>query len=118
MTTKLVVRLLNAAGDLLGSVVHHAAIKGDGCLRAAGPVVCGIAQSGFASEVSLHWADVNVEVRVPSPAPSVQAGQIVPLFDAGAVLIQVGPMPGPLPPIVVGAVAVSVPVGGLGSRSS
>lgn len=115
MTTKIVVRLLDAGGALLGSVVHHATIKGDGCLRAAGPVVCGIAESGAPTIVSLHWADVNVEARVPAPAPAVQAGQIVPLFDAGAVLIEVGPMPGPLPPIVVGAVAVSVPLGGLGA---
>lgn len=115
MTSKIVVRLLDSAGEMLGSVVHHAAIKGDGCLRAASPVVCGIAQGGVPAEVSLHWADVNVEVRVPSPVASVQAGQIVPLFDAGSVLIEVGPMPGPLPPIVVGAVAVGVPLGGLGA---
>jgi hypothetical protein len=116
VTTKLVVRLLNAEGDLLGSVVHHAAIKGDGCLRAAGPVVCGIAHSGFPSSISLHWCDVNVEVRVPSPVPSVQAGQIVPLFDRGAPLIVVGPMPGPLPAITVGEVKVPVPVGGIGAH--
>lgn len=117
MTTKLVVRVLDADGAMLGSVVHDAAVKGDGCLRAAGAVVCGIAHSGFAACVSLHWADINVEVRVPAPIPEMHAGDLVALFPADAPLITVGPMPGPLPPIVVGSTAVAIPVGELGARS-
>ena len=118
MTTKLVIRVMDAGGAMLGSVVHHAAVKGDGCLRAAGPVVVGVAQSGFPTYVSLHWADLNVEVRVSSPFGSLQAGEIVTLFPSDAPLITVGQMPGPLPPIVVGtSVAVEIPVGGIGARS-
>ena len=117
MTTKLVVRVLDAGGDLLASSVHQARIRGDGCLRAGGPVVTGVARTGWPSVLSLHWCDLHVEVRLPAPAVAVQAGQIVTWFEDDAILIRVGDMPGPLPPITVGeSVAVAVPVGGMGAR--
>lgn len=116
MTTKIVVRLLDAEGALLASCVHDAAVRGDGCLRAASPVVCGVAQSGTPATISVHWCDVNVEVRTAAALGPLEAGQVLTLFDTGAELVRVGPMPGPLPPIVVGAVAVGVPVGGMGAR--
>ena len=115
MLTKIVLRLLDAEGALLGAVVHDAAIKGDGCLRAAGPVVVTVAQTGCPAVLSLHWCDVNVETRIAAPVPWVTTGQVVTLFDRDAPLIVVGPMPASLPPIVVGAVTVAVPAGGLGA---
>ena len=116
MTTKLVIRLLDVAGQLLGSVVHHAQIKGDGCLRAAGPVVIAVECAGVPAFVSTHWCDVHVETRVPFASAGVRPGQLVPVCDVGHPLMVVGPIPVGLPPVTVGAVAVGVPVGGLGAR--
>ena len=108
-----------AAGrQMLGSVVHHARIAGDGCLRASGSVACGIAVAGVPVAASIHWCDVNVEVTVPLvDRPSAAAGDILSLFNVHDVLIRVGDMPQALPPVIVGEVAVPVPVGGLGARA-
>lgn len=117
MITKLVLRVLDAEGVMLGAVVHHARIKGDGCVRAAGPVVMGMARAGIPSVLSVHWCDVHVETRVPLALPSVMPGQIVEVCAAGAPLMVVGPMPGPLPPVEQSGAVVPVPVGGLGARA-
>jgi hypothetical protein len=102
---------------MLGACVHDARVPGDGCLRASAPIVCGIAEAGVPVEVSLHWCDVNVEVCVPMAGAAVSPGDLLPLFSPGDVLVRVGDVPAGLPPIVVGAVAVPVPVGGLGARA-
>jgi hypothetical protein len=117
-STKLVVRLIDGAGQLLGSAVHHAQIKGDGCLRAAGPVVIPVEQAGAPAWVSVHWCDVHVETRTPSPwTSSVRPGELIPVCDLGHPMMIVGPIPDRLPPITVGAVAIGMLAGGIGSRS-
>lgn len=117
MTTKLVIRLLDGDGQMLGAVVHHAAIKGDGCLRAAGPVVIAVERDGLPAFVSTHWCDVHVETRVPFVFVPVKAGRIVSIAAKNAPLLVVGVPPVHLPPITVGAVTVPVPVGSLGAAS-
>ena len=73
ITSKLVLRLLDADGHLLGWCQHDAAVKGDGLLRAAGVVVLVLDAPGVPTSLSIHWADVNSEIRVPMPAglPSI-----------------------------------------------
>lgn len=108
---------MDGAGRMLGSVVHHAKVRGDGCLRASEQVQMGIALSGWPNYISIHWCDVNVEVKVVAPEGQVSAGQILPLFAPNAVMVTVGEMPRNLPPITVGtSVAIGVPVGGLGAH--
>lgn len=115
--TKVVIRVMAAGRQMLGSVVHHARIAGDGCVRASGRIACGIAVPGVPVEVSLHWCDVNVEVSVPLVGrPAAAAGEVLDIFAPNDVLIKVGEMPQALPPVVVGSAAVALPVGGLGAR--
>lgn len=114
--TKVVIRILDAAGTLLGAVVHQAAVKGDACVRASAPVIVVPEVSGLAAVLSVHWADVNVETRVPYVA-AVAVGQPVALFAPNAVLIEAGAMPHALPAITVRESVVAEPLtGGLGAR--
>jgi hypothetical protein len=89
--TKVVLRLLDSDGALVGWAVHHARLRGDGCLRASS----------------------DVEIRMPvvvGGMPSFVA------FRFDDPLIRIGEMPGPLPAITVGSVAVGIPVGAMGAR--
>lgn len=111
MTVKLVIRLLTAENTLLGWVVHEAAVRGDGHLRAAGQVAMPIAYSGVPACVSVHWCDVHVETRVPWTRGPVQAGLLVGLYQADDPIMVCGRTPGPLPPVSVGSVAIGVGLG-------
>lgn len=115
VTTKLVIRLLDAAGSLLGWTAHHAAIRGDGCLRASDDVTVIVSAAGVAAEASVHWADLNTETRVPVSARPVRSGEVVSLFLRGSVILTVGQPPHGLPDIVVGAAAIGIPAGGIGA---
>lgn len=117
---KLVIRLLGDDGQLLGWCEHQAAVKGDGCLRANGPVMLTTDLSGRPDQVSVHWADVNVETRVRYPLTGgwVPAGRPLLLYPGGEVLIRCGPMAGGLPPTTTKApVAVQPLTGALGAVS-
>jgi hypothetical protein len=118
MTTKIVCRVLSDGHVLLGWVEHWAAVPGDGYLRAAGPVSVPIATAGRVVTLSLHWCDVNIEVRVPGPDQVVSPGDVIPLFPTHAPMIKVGDMPGPLPAVTVGSIAVGIPVGSLGASGA
>jgi hypothetical protein len=114
MVTKLVIRLLDANGLLLGWKAVMALARGDGQLWAQEPVRVPIELSGWVTQVSTHWADVNVESRVALPEPiAVQAGKAT--VDLGiGVLLVVGPMPGELPPVTVrDEIVVAPPIGSL-----
>jgi hypothetical protein len=116
MTTKIVLRLLDAADGLIGWTAHEAAVHGDGALWSASPIVIVADRAGAAACVSLHWADVNVEVRVPCVLPSIAAGQRVTVFPTGERLITVGAPPVGLPPVTVTrSVVVGVGVGMIGA---
>jgi hypothetical protein len=111
--SKVVLRLLDADGGLVGSVVHQARLRGDGCLRASEDVIIQIHSPMVARVLSVHWCDPNVEVRMP-----VAIGGLASFvaFRVGDPLIRIGDMPGPLPAITVGSVAVGIPVGAMGAR--
>lgn len=118
MTTKCVLRVLDAAGLMLGWVEHHAAVRGDGMVRTAHPVRVRLDVTGVPSALSVHWCDVHVEVRVALPAMgAIEAGRDVELLPAKHPLIVVGQPPQALPSVTVGrALAVEVPVGAVGAR--
>jgi hypothetical protein len=117
MIAKIVCRLLDRQNKLLGWTEHHAQVRGDGCLRSSGPVVVPIETSGAPAFVSLHWADVNVETRIPCPEVFIQSGNSLLVFADGAPMVTLGVPPVGLPPVTVGRpVSITVPVGQLGSR--
>ena len=118
---KLVIRLLDGNGDLLGWCEHQAAVKGDGCLRANRAVGLTVDVAGRPAWVSVHWADVNVETRVPYPlnAKWVGSGQTLLLYPGGSVLMECGSMPANLPPVTMKSPARVFPLtGGIGATGS
>lgn len=118
MTTKLVCRLLSADGRLLGWESHYAAARGDGYLRSTLPVVVDVDEPGDAAVVSIHWADMNVETRVPMPATTVKQGDALTIFQPHFPMIQVGEVPAFLAPVTVKThQEVAVPVGQMGAMS-
>jgi hypothetical protein len=115
--TKLVCRLLDADQRMLGWCWHIAAMRGDGCLRSTLPVVMDVEVDGVPAVLSVHWADMNVETRVPMPEMTVTKGQALTIFPAHAAMLRAGEPPSVrLPPVnTKTAVDVSVPVGQLGA---
>jgi len=112
MTTKLVVRVLDAAGALLAWAEVWAEARGDGRLWADGTYPALVEQDGTPAWLSIHWADVNVEVRLPYDKPAVHAGETIALSWAPSHVLYVGEAAGGLPPVTVrSAVTVGVPVG-------
>lgn len=118
MTTKLVIRLLDAAGEqLLGWAEVRALARGDGCLWATHPVLVPIDVAGTVGWLSIHWADVHVESRVPiDPHPVTSGSAWAAPFDVEPVL-RIGTPPVSLPPVTArSTVRIGVPTGGLGLR--
>jgi uncharacterized membrane protein len=115
LTTKLVIRLLDFHGRLLGWAEVQAAIRGDGTLFVAQPTHIMVETEGQPASISVHWVDVNVETRMPTPITTwVTLGQIVTLTGDWTALI-VGPAAGGLPPVTVKApVSLAIPQGRLG----
>lgn len=119
MRTKLVLRLLAADGSLLGWTEVQAEGR-EGALWAIRPVAVCIEAAGVPETVSVHWADVNVEVRVPCTVTSaVTPGQIVGLpYGDGAPLITLGAPARGLPPVTVRqTVAIGVPSAVIGAAA-
>ena len=118
--TKLVVRLFDESGVMLGVIVHHAALLGDGALRASSPMHVVADVGGTPVRAHAHWCDPNVGIELPFPTETrvkLEQGDTLKLYERGDVIAQIGPVPVNLPPIVVRATsAIAVPVGGLGAR--
>lgn len=117
MKTKIVVRLLDETGRLLGWAQVMARAKGDGKLWSSGPLRIPIELRGLATTLSLHWCDVNVEIRLALPRPTwFEAGETYTPYEEAADLITVGAIPGELPAVTVrGPVAVDLLAGELGA---
>lgn len=117
--TKVVIRVLAADESLLGWVEVRGEARGDGHLWAGHPVAVPIDQSGTPATVSIHWADVNVEIRVAAPPTPVTAGMALLLPYGEQPLFKVGEMPQSLAPVTVRqSVGIGVPMGYLGVRAS
>lgn len=113
MTTKLVLRVLDAQGQLLGWTAVDAEARGDGTLRATRPVSVLMDAAGTPDTVSIHWADVNVEVRVPCQGgqPLAPGVWLVLHEYEREPMIRLGTPAGGLPPVTVKqSVAIGVPV--------
>lgn len=117
MDTKLVIRLLDAAGELLGwaQVMGHA--RGDGKIWVNEPTLVQIDQIGTVAIVSVHWCDVNVELRYTVDPKELILGQQYALagdWDA----ITCGPAAGGLPPVTIRTpISMIVPAGQLGGST-
>lgn len=106
------VRLIDANEKLLGWASVPAEAHGDGQLWTKEPVLAAIEQDGSLAAISVHWVDLNVELRIHVPTPTpMTLGQILAVFEAGPIF-RVGPAAGGLPPIVLRTpVSVAVPNG-------
>ena len=118
--TKIVCRLLDAADEMLGWAEVQAITRGDGLLRAPrNPVVVPIDVTGVTACVSLHWCDLNVEVRIPIASTPVTVGAMFLIFEAYAEMIRVGTPPTRLAVTSTRQhMEIHVPVGGLGAWSN
>lgn len=123
MTQKFVVRLLDAAGALLAWAEVHATAKPQARPAASCPFVSAthtlfaIEQSGLASQISVHWCDLDVArvQAIVEPVP-VQAGQAFTFAWIEPVWLVAGMRNVPLPAVTVRApVSVLVPVGAMGA---
>ena len=100
LTTRLIIRLLNAQGQLLGWAEALGEARGDGALWVWAPTNIGIEVNGILTHVSVHWCDVNVEVRVVAAPQTVTLGQVITL-PGNWEAMRCGPAAGGLPPVTV-----------------
>lgn len=102
LLTKLVVRLLGATGNLLGWTEVVGTARGDGCLWVEHPATVVIEEAGMPVWNSVHWCDINVEVRTPIvPDKVLKVGDKVNLDWANGPALRCGPAAGGLPPVTV-----------------
>lgn len=115
MRTKIVVRILDAAGALLGWTPLLAEARGDQTLRASHVCVVPIEQSGTATVVSYHWADIGVQKRVPFGPVDLFEGALIELKFPDGVVLTLPSDEGPLPAVTVRAsTALSPPTAAMG----
>jgi hypothetical protein len=113
LKTKCVLRLLTADNQLLGWGQVDAEARGDGYLSTRAPIPIHVDVAGTCAALSIHWCDLNVEVRVPPPIVEVTAGMTV-LLQPGR-LLKAGEMPTDLPPVTIRQpTVVSIDVGMMG----
>ena len=94
----------------------EAEARGDGCLSTRTPIPIYVDVAGACAALSIHWCDLNVEVRVPPPIVDVTVGMTV-LLQPGR-LIKAGEMPTQLPPVTLRQpTVVSVAVGTMGAST-
>lgn len=119
MTTKFVVRLLTADGALLAWAEVHATAtpqsRGASCpfLAPGGVTLFPIEADGLATQISVHWCDLDVArmQRLVEPL-KVESGQQARFAWMEPVWLVPGMRDVPLPAVTVRApVAVAVPMG-------
>lgn len=118
LTTKLVVRAMDAERRMLGWVEVEAEARGDGKLWLGSPAFLPIECVGTVAYLSIHWCDVNVEITQVTDAQRVVPGQALGLPGDWPAMT-VGDQAGGLPPVTVReAITIGVPVGALGGRGN
>jgi hypothetical protein len=111
---KLVIRLLDGDGKLLGWTEHAPLLLGDGTLRASSNIVIPVDEAGVTAFVSTHWCDVNVETRVHAGTFTVVPGAQFAWARYKDMLVVCGQMPVNLPPVTVKShTVIAVPVGSM-----
>ena len=116
MDTKLIVRILNEQEEMLGwaEAVGHA--RGDGKIWVDAPTQVFIEESGVVFYLSVHWCDVNVEIRSRVDPASVIKNNMLEL-PGDWPAITCGPAAGGLPPVTVRApIVIGIPVGAMGLK--
>lgn len=112
MTTRLVIRLLDAQGGLLGWTEVMGLARGDGCLHLP---VCTVPVEidGEPRTLSVHWCDLNVEARSSLAVGACRRGTPLVL---NVPPIVIGPPGRDLPAVTVTQpCAIDVPAGVIGS---
>jgi hypothetical protein len=124
MIQRFVIRLLTADGDLLSWAEVHAQAKPQGRPRstpfhAMGPSMFVIERDGLASQISVHWCDLDVArlfaLQVPTP---VSVGQVLRYdwFTMPVWMVEGSKVDVPLPSVTVRrAVQIAPPTGNLGA---
>ena len=125
MTSRFIVRLLTAEGELLSWAEVYAEARPQGRPRstpfmALVPTQFVIEQDGIASNLSIHWADLDVaRLTALMQATPVKVAQVL-RFDwiEPVWMVEGSKVDVPLPAVTVRApVKVGVPVGGVGVRT-
>jgi hypothetical protein len=119
-TEKFVVRLLDADGRLLAwaelVAVPKPQARGASCpLWATGPTLFAVEHAGMATEVSIHWCDLDVARRASLIEPAaVEVGQVFAFAWIEPVWLVAGMRDVPLPGVTVRrSVTIGIPVGEL-----
>jgi hypothetical protein len=113
MQARLIVRLLDEAGALLGWAPLRVEARGDAMLRASHGLALTVEQAGLAYALSFHWADVHIQRRVLVGPLAVSVGQQVPVVGAGEVVWILPSDTGPLPAVSVRGASIAVPTGAM-----
>jgi hypothetical protein len=122
MIQRFVVRLLSAEGDLLSWTEVQAQAKPQGRPRstpfhAMGPSMFVIERDGLASQISVHWCDLDVARLFALPTPTaVSVGQVLRYdwFTMPVWMVEGSKADVPLPPVTVRAsVKIAPPTGNL-----
>lgn len=113
MDTKLVIRLMDAEGELLGWTQVEGHARGDGIIWLEQMAQVPVDVKGVLAFMSVHWCDVNVEIR-----HAVELLEVTPenyyIVPAGP-MIKCGPAAGGLPPVTVRTpINLGVPAGTMG----
>ncbi len=119
MQTRLIVRLLNAAGTIMAWAEVCAEARGDGALWLTAPFQAVGELDGDAISVSVHWPDINAHVLIPLEVGiPVRDRVIVTVPWGGQPILRIAPQgQAPLPPVTVRTpVAVGIPVGNLSAK--
>lgn len=124
MTSKFVVRLLDAANQLLAWTTVMASPKRDDGGRAScpfwsnGPTTFVIERTGEAAKFSVHWTDLDVaRVRELDAPVSVQLGQVFTYTWIEPVWLVAGMRDVPLPAVTVRqSIQVAPPPAQMGAR--
>lgn len=126
MTQRFIVRLLDADGALLSWTEVWAEAKPQGRPRSTpffpvGPTQFVIERDGLASQITIHWADLDVaRVGPEMQATPVQVGQVFTFTWLGPVwMVEGSKVEVPMPPVTVRqSVAIKPPTGALAATTT
>lgn len=111
---KIVVRLLDAAGKMLGWQEVAGKMPGDGTFTVAGEVP--VDEDGMLSTVSIHWCEMNTEYRFGFNPVEVKKKTMCAISP---IVIRVGEKARGLTPVTTrGSVVIQVPVGSLAATGN
>lgn len=112
MHTTFIVRLMDAEKALLAWTQILVVARGDGCFYAIdSSMTLMVSKAGKPAWISYHWADMNIEWRVPITSDIVGVGLPVVLRLPTDALVTVGQAPTDLPAVTVGGAVITVPSG-------